>query len=79
MTNDKASRLRQTILMCNTELTKLKPKLEESEELNEKYNKVLIKKAICRQKLKAMNKPLLSKIFGLFRNKNEKLICDYFK
>lgn len=79
MSNNKASKLRQSILTLNTQLLKLRPKLEESEEANLQYNKIVLKKAIIKKELDRINQPILGRIFKVFKPKNEKLICDYFK
>lgn len=61
-------------------LNTLKPKLNENEEYNQAYNRLLIERAQLRKKL---SQP---KIVSLFKNnlknlnftKKEKRICDYF-
>lgn len=80
MSSKKAQQIRQTILKYNTELSKLKTELEKSESANEKYNKILIRKAICKKQLDDCKISLLQKFLNKFsRPAKEKLICDYFK
>ena len=81
MSSKKVLKLRQSILKYNTELLKLKTHLPSNDDANVKYNKILIKKAVCRQELEDTNVSLVHKILKTFSktNKSEKLICDYFK
>lgn len=82
MCSKKVLKLRQSMLKYNTELLKLKDKLEVSEDANIKYNKIVIKKAICKKELDESKNSLLQKFFKKFAhtaNKDEKMICDYFK
>ncbi len=81
MSSQKAHKLRQTILKYNTEMSKLKDELIYSQEANIKYNKLVIKKAVCRQELAAEKRNLLQKIMNKLHlnSSKEKLICDYFK
>ncbi len=82
MSSKKVLKLRQSILKYNTELSNLKSDLETSEEANIKYNKLVIKKAICKKELDSARTSLIQKFFKKFAhnpNKDAKLICDYFK
>lgn len=78
MSNKRVIEIRQSILKLNTELLTLQPKLEVSEAVNVKYNKLLIKKAALRQELEELNTPILKSIINIFKNKKEKKISDYF-
>lgn len=78
MSNKRVIEIRQSILKLNTELLTLHPKLEVSEAVNVKYNKLLIKKAALRQELEELNRPILKSIINIFKNKKEKKISDYF-
>lgn len=78
MSNKRVIEIRQSILKLNTELMALQPKLEVSEAVNVKYNKLLIKKAALRQELEELNRPILKSIINIFKNKKEKKISDYF-
>lgn len=83
MSSKKAQQLRQSILKYNTEMSKLKDELEYSQEANTRYNKILLKKAICKKQLDELKVTPLQSLAKFFRkfssNKSEKLICDYFK
>lgn len=79
MSSKRVLKLRQSILTCNTQLNQLKDELETSESVNIKYNKILIKKAICKKELDESRNTLLQKFFKKFAHKGEKLISDYFK
>ncbi len=81
MSSKKVLKLRQSILKYNTELLKLKTQLLASDDANIKYNKILIKKAICKKELEDSNTPIVQKLLKKFSNnsKDRKLICDYFK
>lgn len=79
MSKIKDSKLRQSILKFNTELAKLREELETSEFANEKFNKLLIQKAVCKKALNDAKESFLQRFFKKITNKNEKLICDYFK
>ena len=82
MSSKKVLKLRQAILKHNTELSKLKSQLDTSQEANLKYNRIVIKKAICKKELDESNTSIIKKFFKKFThspNKGSKLICDYFK
>ena len=79
MSNKKAQQIQQTILKYNTELSNLKRNLEKSESANQKYNQLLIKKAVCQQELNNSKVSLVQKFMNKFLHSKEKLICDYFK
>lgn len=85
MSSKKVQELRQSILKYNTELLRLKDQLETSEEANLRYNKIVLKKAICKKELDEARTSLIQKFFKKFahnpksKNCSEKLICDYFK
>lgn len=81
MSTKKAQKLRQTILKYNTEMSKLKDELSYSQDANIKYNKLVIKKALCKKELDSIKCSLLQKIMNKLHlnNTKEKLICDYFK
>jgi hypothetical protein len=65
-------------LKCNTELLRLQPKLDFSDEVNLKYNKILIQKAILKKELDEAQRPVLKKIAIIFKDNREKIISDYF-
>ncbi len=78
MTNKRVSQIRQSILKYNTELLRLQPKLDSSEYVNVKYNKILLQKAILKKELDDIQKPLIKKIAHIFKSEKEKKISDYF-
>jgi hypothetical protein len=78
MVNKRVSQIRQLILKCNTELLRIQPKLDFSEDVNLKYNKVLIQKAILKKELDEIQRPVLKKIATIFKDNREKIISDYF-
>lgn len=82
MSSKKVLKLRQSILKYNTELAQLKEQLDISEEANLKYNKIVIKKAICKKELDEARTSIIQRFFKKFShnpNRDKKLICDYFK
>lgn len=78
MTTKRVSQIRQSILKYNTELLRLQPKLDSSESVNVKYNKILLQKAILKRELDDLQRPLLKKIVHMFKSDKEKKISDYF-
>ena len=66
MSSKKAQQIRQTILKYNTELSHLKCELENSESANQKYNQLLIKKAVCQQELNNSKVSLVQKFMNKF-------------
>jgi hypothetical protein len=63
-------------------IDQLKDSLDDNDELNKTYNRLLIERACVRKNLKYHTKPrnvLTCFCQKLTRKKNEKLICDYFK
>lgn len=78
MSSKKTTELRQSILKYNTELSQLKKHLSDSEFANERYNKIVIQKAICKKQLTEESQRFFHKIIKKFSIKSEKLICDYF-
>ena len=81
MSSRKSQKLRQSILKYNTEMSKLKDELASSQEANLKYNRLVIKKAVCKKELDTLKGSVLQKIINKFllNKTKEKLICDYFK
>ena len=79
MNKQKIEDIKSEINMCNMRLKTIMPHLTaEKTALNESFNKLLIQKAILRDKLAHKSPSFLEKITKKFRNKHE-LICDYFK
>jgi len=82
MNSDFENKLKQQIISYKSRLLEIKPHLDESDYLNDVYNKLVVKKAIMVKKLKDMQnkRPAwknLQKVLSF--KKREKLICDYFK
>lgn len=79
MKNENAEKIKHDILLCKMRLKTLEPHIQNSPNLSEIYNKVIIEKACLRENLKQHRKPtLFDKFKTLFANKREKRICDYF-
>ena len=80
MSSKQAQKLRQSILKYNTEMLKLKDDIVYSEEANIRYNKLVVKKAICKKALEETKITFIERLLKKFsHNKEKKLICDYFK
>lgn len=62
-------------------INQLSNKLDNNEELNRTYNRLLIERAIIRKKLSMIKSKnvLTSFCEKLNRKRQEKFICDYFK
>jgi len=72
-----SEKTRNLINLCKVKLENLKNRLEESDEANIVYNRILIEKAVLEDELKT--KSLFTRIKDLFTNRKEKRICDYFR
>lgn len=85
MSSKKVLELRQAILKYNTQLEQLRDQLESSQEANNRYNQIVIKKAICKKELDEARLSVIQKFFKKFSHNpkkargEERLICDYFK
>ena len=77
MNRKMSEKTKNTVNLCKVKLENLKHRLDESDEANVVYNRILIEKAVLEDNLKT--KPLFSRIKEFFTNKREKRICDYFK
>ncbi len=73
--------IKNSIRMCKLRLQTIRPHLtDEKVILNESFNKLLIEKAILRDKLMRKEPSFLSKLAKKIKNNGKKeLICDYFK
>ncbi len=79
MNRKQKQEIKNSIRMCKLRLETIKPHLtEEKYMLNESFNKLLIEKAILRDKLMHKEPSFLAKLIKKTSNKKE-LICDYFK
>ena len=75
-------RLKQTMALLKIKIENLKPHTENSERMNNMYNKMLIEKAIVKNELDEMGKSkpsLIEKLANMIKSKNKKLISDYFQ
>ncbi len=79
MNRKKSEEIKNEIEMCKMRLRTIKPHLtEEKTALNESFNKLLIEKAILRDKLLYKSPSFLSKIMKKIKPSKKELICDYF-
>lgn len=78
MKQNEIDHIRHAMLCCQMRLKNLEPYSENSSNLSEIYNKVLIEKAVLRNQLVEQKITFLQKLFNKFFVKNEKKICDYF-
>ncbi len=79
MNKQQINKIKDSIRTCNLKLQTIKPHLGDNKPvLNENFNKILIEKAILRDKLLHKEVPLLTKLARKINGKKE-LICDYFK
>lgn len=82
MNTDFEQKLQRQISLYKVRMLEIEPHLNESEYLNDVYNKLVIKKAVMLKTLKDVkNKPSVWQKFehAISFKKREKLICDYFK
>ncbi len=78
MKQNEIDNIRHAMLCCQMRLKNLKPHIENSANLSEIYNRVLIEKAVLRDDLIVQKVSFLNKLFKRFFVKSEKRICDYF-
>ena len=79
MNRKQKEQIKNSIRMCKLRLETIKPHLtDEKYMLNESFNKLLIEKAILRDKLLHKEPSFIAKLIKRTTNKKE-LICDYFK
>ncbi len=79
MNRKESLEIKNSIKMCNMRLKTILPHLsDEKKALNESFNKLLIEKAILRDKLNKKNPSFLSKIIKKISANKKELICDYF-
>ena len=80
MNRKQKEEIQKSIRMCKLRLQTIKPHLtEEKRALNESFNKLLIEKAILRDKLMRKEPTFIEKLAKKFSNNKQELICDYFK
>ena len=72
--------IKDSINMCKMRLKTIQPHLTpEKIALNESFNKLLIEKAILRDKLMHKSPSFLSQLAKKVAPRKKELICDYFK
>ena len=80
MNKKQVEEIRESINMCKMRLKTIQPHLTpEKVALNESFNRLLIEKAVLRDKLKQKNKSIFSSILKKVKPQKKELICDYFK
>ena len=71
--------IKDSINMCKMRLKTIQPHLSDDKMvLNETFNKLLIEKAILRDKLLNKEPTFLQKLAKKVRGSRKELICDYF-
>ncbi|MCD7779795.1 MAG: hypothetical protein LUH05_03905 [Candidatus Gastranaerophilales bacterium] len=79
MNKKQADEIKNSIMKCKLKLQTIQPHLNGNKPvLNENFNKILIEKAILRDKLIHKEVSFINKIAKKLNGKKE-LICDYFK
>lgn len=79
MNKKQSEQIKESIKICKMRLLTIKPHLaDDKTALNESFNKLLIEKAILRDKLMRKNPSFLSKLFPKVKSAKKELICDYF-
>lgn len=81
MYKKETDKIKISINSCALKLQTILPHLGENKPiLNETYNKILIEKAVLREKLKQKETPFFVKLAKRLNSTSRKgLICDYFK
>lgn len=80
MNTKQKEEIRNSIRMCRLRLETIKPHLtDEKHALNESFNKLLIEKAILRDKLMHKEPSFFKKVMKKINCGKKELICDYFK
>ena len=79
MNKHKIEDIKAEINICNMRLKTIMPHLTQDKvALNESFNRLLIQKAVLKDKLTYKSPSFIQKISKKFSN-NRELICDYFK
>ena len=80
MNRKQAEEIKESIQMCKMRLKTIQPHLtDEKTALNESFNKLLIQKAILRDKLLNKKISFLDKLVKKVKSQKRELICDFFK
>ncbi|MBQ4123725.1 hypothetical protein IJD44_08425 [bacterium] len=79
MNKKQAEEIKEAIQTCKLRLLTIKPHLtDEKTALNESFNKLLIEKAILRDKLMRKDTTFIEKLAKKIKPRKKELICDYF-
>lgn len=79
MNNKQIEDIKNSINMCKMRLKTIQPHLTpEKTVLNESFNKLLIQKAILRDKLMHKSPSFFKKLIKKMNSGKKELICDYF-
>lgn len=71
--------IRESINRCMMKLRTIQPHLTpEKVTLNESFNRLLIEKAVLKDKLEPKNPTFFNKLFKKLTANRRELICDYF-
>ena len=80
MNKKQVEEIRESINMCKMRLKTIQPHLTpEKTALNESFNKLLIEKAILRDRLMHKSPSLFKNLIKKVTSHKKELICDYFK
>ena len=80
MNKKQAEEIKESIQMCKMRLKTIQPHLtDEKTALNESFNKLLIQKAVLRDKLLNKKISFLNKLIKKVKPQRRELICDFFK
>ena len=80
MNKREAENIQYSINMCKMRLKTIQPHLTpEKTALNESFNKLLIEKAILRDRLMHKSPSLFKNLIKKVTSHKKELICDYFK
>ena len=79
MKKEDLNTIKESIMMCKIRLRNMQPYIKTSEKISQTYNKVLVEKAILREKVLHKEPTFMQKLTRKFTPRKKKLICDYFK
>ena len=79
MKKEDLNNIKESIMMCKIRLRNMQPYIKTSEKISQSYNKVLIEKAVLREKALHKEPTLMEKLVRKVAPRKKKLICDYFK
>ncbi len=80
MNKKQIAEIKNSIQMCKMRLRTIKPHLTpDKTALNESFNKLLIEKAVLRDKLMRKSPSFIEKLAKKLNGNKKELICDFFK